>query len=38
LFLRAGGRIEQLHSTQTAARPIGAVWWDARGAGPLLQA
>ncbi len=37
LFLRAGGRIEQLHSARIATRPIGPVWWDARGSGPLLH-
>lgn len=39
LFLRAGGRIERLHIVNAATRPIGPVWWGARGAsgGPLLQ-
>ncbi|HEY3698049.1 MAG TPA: hypothetical protein VGK97_01870 [Spongiibacteraceae bacterium] len=36
-FLRDGGRIERLHIANTAARPIGPVWWDARGSGPLLH-
>jgi hypothetical protein len=39
LYLRAGGRIEHLHTAHTAARPVGSVWWDARGSsGSLLQA
>jgi len=35
-FLRNGGRIEILQgpATQTA-RPIGPVWWDTRGNGPV---
>ncbi len=36
LFLRTGGHIEQLQKHQNAARPIGPVWWDARGSSPLL--
>lgn len=38
LFLREGGRIDQLGAAHSATRPIGSVWWDVRGAGSLLQA
>lgn len=38
LFLRAGGRIEQLQTGASASRPVGSVWWDVRGNGSLLQA
>lgn len=39
LFLRAGGSIVQLHVPAVASRPIGSVWWGARGtSGLLLQA
>lgn len=38
IFLRAGGRIEHLQTHRVSARPIGAVWWDARGSGSLLHA
>ncbi len=37
MFLRAGGRIENLRGAQVAARPIGPVWWDARGSGSLFN-
>lgn len=37
LFLRTGGRIEQLHAAHVNARPIGPVWWDTRGGGNLLS-
>jgi hypothetical protein len=31
IFLRTGGRIEHLHIAQVVVRPIGPVWWNARG-------
>jgi hypothetical protein len=35
-FLRSGGRIEVLHSPSAQSpRPIGPVWWDSRGSGPV---
>lgn len=31
-FLRRGGNIERVPTTTASAvRPVGAVWWDARG-------
>jgi SutA RNAP-binding domain len=36
-FLRGGGNIDVLHRQPlVAARPVGPVWWDTRGSGPLL--
>jgi hypothetical protein len=36
-FLRHGGHIDVLQGPIIQyARPIGAVWWDIRGGGPLL--
>jgi hypothetical protein len=35
-FLSAGGRIEVLQGPPAqTARPIGPVWWDTRGNGPV---
>jgi hypothetical protein len=37
-FLRRGGNINVLYTAHAlAARPIGPVWWDTRGSGPLLM-
>jgi hypothetical protein len=37
-FLRLGGRIDVLRAPVAAsARPVGAVWWDTRGNGPILM-
>ncbi len=39
LFLRTGGSIVRLHAPTIASRPVGSVWWGARGtSGLLLQA
>ena len=35
-FLRQGGRIETVQGPpDQAQRPIGPVWWDTRGSGPV---
>lgn len=35
-FLRGGGTIQVLRNQLSQApRPIGAVWWDTRGSGPI---
>lgn len=38
-YLRSGGRIDVLRGPSlNPERPIGPVWWDTRGSGPLLSA
>lgn len=37
LFLRSGGSIVHLQLPAAASRPIGSVWWGARGTGGLLM-
>ncbi|HSB96510.1 MAG TPA: hypothetical protein VLC91_08685 [Spongiibacteraceae bacterium] len=38
IFLRQGGNIDVLFAPGVAAaRPVGPVWWDTRGSGPLLM-
>jgi hypothetical protein len=37
-FLRSGGNIDVLFAPRVApARPVGPVWWDTRGSGPLMM-
>lgn len=37
MFLRSGGNIVHLHAPTAATRPIGSVWWGARGTSGLLM-
>lgn len=37
-FLRHGGNIDVLYTpSAVVARPVGPVWWDTRGSGPLMM-
>jgi hypothetical protein len=36
-FLRRGGRIDVVQSRLQGTRPIGPVWWEARGSGPVVN-